>query len=46
MRNGVAVIGAWVCTMGFCMIVDYTLSTNFGDKNMKRFNDARIDKFF
>ena len=45
MRNGIAVMGAWVCTMAFCMIVDYTLRDKFG-KDVKRLDDARIDKFF
>tara|TARA_B100001093_G_scaffold520080_1_gene612544 strand:+ start:12027 stop:12164 length:138 start_codon:yes stop_codon:yes gene_type:complete len=45
MRNGIAVAGAWICTMAFCIIIDYTVRDNIGD-NAKRFDDARIDKFF
>ena len=30
---------------GICMMVDYTLRDKFGD-NVKRLDDARIDKFF
>ena len=45
MRNGIAVMGAWVCTMGLCMIIDYTLRDKYGN-NVRRLDDARIDKFF
>ena len=45
MRNGIAVMGAWIFTTAFCMIVDYTLRDKFGN-DAKRLDDARIDKFF
>ena len=44
MRNGIASSGKG-CTMAFCMVVDYTLRDKFGN-DVKRLDDARIDKFF